>query len=314
MTADRTMMASQAPKVFGLGLSRTGTTSLGAALNQLCINTIHYPHDAVTQRELGMSSGVLSILNKYQGIVDISVVPFYRQLDRAYPGSKFILTVRDVAGWLRSIGNHFAKQAEVWPSLDPQFRAFTSFIVGLVYGSMKFDAARFQNVYEEHLADVRHYFRCRPDDLLVLNITEGDAWEQLCPFLNVPAPEEAFPRHHDRQENLNWLDTLAAVRSEIESAIPAGSRFILVDQDALTDANFYDRLSAPLMRSGLPANDLEAETALQNMQADGFSYLVFAWPAYWWFEHYLEFSQSVRKRFPCVWKTERLIVFSLNPE
>ena len=80
------MKASQTHKVFGLGLSRTGTTSLGTALNQLGINTIHYPHDAVTQRELELRSGVLSILNKYQGIVDISVVPFYHQLDRAYPG------------------------------------------------------------------------------------------------------------------------------------------------------------------------------------------------------------------------------------
>ena len=71
------MMASQTHKVFGLGPVRTGTTSLAAALNQLGINTIHYPHDAVTQRELEMSSGVHSILNKYQGIVDISAVPTY---------------------------------------------------------------------------------------------------------------------------------------------------------------------------------------------------------------------------------------------
>ena len=35
-------------KVFGLGLSRTGTTSLGRALNILGIKTIHYPCDKKT--------------------------------------------------------------------------------------------------------------------------------------------------------------------------------------------------------------------------------------------------------------------------
>jgi len=308
------MKASQAHKVFGLGLSRTGTTSLGTALNQLGINTIHYPHDAVTQRELELRSGVLSILNKYQAIVDISVVPFYHQLDRAYPGSKFILTVRDIAGWLTSVGNHFAKQAEVWSSLDPQFRSFTKFIVERVYSSMKFDPAHFQKVYEEHLADVQKYFRHRPDNLLILNITEGQAWEQLCPFLSLPTPYDEFPRKHDTQENLSWLDTLALVKSEIESVIPVRSRFIFVDQNTLTDATFDNRISAPLVFSGLPANDEEANMALEIMKADGFSYLVFAWPAYWWFEHYIVFTKHVRKRFPCMFKNERLIVFSLNPE
>ena len=36
------------PKIFGLGLSKTGTSSLGEALNILGINTIHYPFDEAT--------------------------------------------------------------------------------------------------------------------------------------------------------------------------------------------------------------------------------------------------------------------------
>jgi hypothetical protein len=308
------MMADHTHKVFGLGLSRTGTTSLGTALNRIGINTIHYPYDAVTQRELEMGSGTLSILNNYQAIVDISVVPFYRQLDRAYPGSRFILTVRDVTGWLTSVGKHLEKLAEIWESLDPQFRVFSKFIIERVYGSMKFDAAHFQAVYEAHLADVREYFRHRPADLLILNISDSDVWVHLCPFLGVPVPNEDFPRKHDSRESQVWLDTLAAVQTEIASVIPARSRFILVDQNALTDAMFDDRIVAPLVHGGMPANDKQAMTALECLKADGFSYLVFAWPAYWWFEHYIEFTESVRKRFPCIWKNERMIVFSLNPE
>ena len=35
-------------KIFGLGLSRTGTTSLASALEQLDIRTVHYPSDPTT--------------------------------------------------------------------------------------------------------------------------------------------------------------------------------------------------------------------------------------------------------------------------
>jgi len=39
-------------KVFGLGLSKTGTSSLGQALNMLGVKTIDYPHDEKTYEEL----------------------------------------------------------------------------------------------------------------------------------------------------------------------------------------------------------------------------------------------------------------------
>jgi len=58
-------MGTRTPKVFGLGLglSRTGTSSLGESLNQLGIKNIYYPCDSVTQRELEEDSAVQSILS-----------------------------------------------------------------------------------------------------------------------------------------------------------------------------------------------------------------------------------------------------------
>lgn len=32
-----------------------------------------------------------------------------------------------------------------------------------------------------------------PDDLLVLRITEGEGWRELCPFLDQEVPEAPFP-------------------------------------------------------------------------------------------------------------------------
>ena len=72
-------------KVFGLGLSKTGTTSLAAALNTLGIKTIWYPHDEKTLAELRSAEYRLSILEEYDGAVDTPIVPYYAQLDKIYP-------------------------------------------------------------------------------------------------------------------------------------------------------------------------------------------------------------------------------------
>ena len=79
-------------KVFGLGLSKTGTSSLSDALEILGIKTIHYPCDSTTIQELRSGIYRLSILEDYQGVTDTPVVPYYAQLDSIYPESKFILT------------------------------------------------------------------------------------------------------------------------------------------------------------------------------------------------------------------------------
>ena len=69
-------------KVFGIGLSRTGTKSLAAALNLLGIRTRY-------------------------AITETSAVPFCPHFDELYPGSKFILTIRDKQSWLNSCGEHW---------------------------------------------------------------------------------------------------------------------------------------------------------------------------------------------------------------
>jgi hypothetical protein len=82
-------------KVFGIGLGRTGTKSLAYALRQLGINVVHYPDDLKTYQELSTGNYNFSLLQTLDGITDITVAPFYPHLDDLFPGSKFILTVRE---------------------------------------------------------------------------------------------------------------------------------------------------------------------------------------------------------------------------
>ncbi len=181
-------------RVFGLGLSRTGTRSLTAALHVLGFHTVHYPIDEGTLRDLERGDGRFHLLDFYHGLTDITVSPYYAQLDAQYPGSKFILTVRDPEKWLRSAKNHWEGRP-AWD--DPKKSALHMKIRRLLrastYGCYDFEPARFRYVYEQHVRNVRAYFADRPDDLLELPLTDGVGWSPLCDFLGVPEPKEPFP-------------------------------------------------------------------------------------------------------------------------
>lgn len=168
-------------KIFGIGLSRTGTTSLTHALRALGFNIIHYP----TEQQVFDPNNI--------GACDIPVVRFYKQLDQKFPKSKFIYTIRDKESWLTSMEAHFTRR-----------RASGEKSWGLsnriaVYGQEEFDRDVFSKKYDEHDLDVRNYFKNRPDDLLIMNVCAGDGWEPLTSFLNIVCPPSLnFPHTNKR--------------------------------------------------------------------------------------------------------------------
>lgn len=300
------------PKVFGIGLSRTGTTSLTEALNQLGILTEHYVRDRVTQQEL-LSGSPLTMLEQYQGLVD-GIAPFYQQLDRAHPESKFILTVREKQSWLQSMERLMSTVVDNWSWLDREAVQFSQTLYQLNYGSLQFDAQRHWQGYEQHQQAVRSYFRERPEDLLVINICGGEGWEKLCPFLELPIPSVPFPRSHDWQSMSAWSQKLKATWADLDRLIPTDSLFILVDECQLEPG---DRLFLPFMEKqgaywGPPTDDTTAIAELERMRRGGAKFMAFAWPAFWWLDHYDKFQEYLRSQFPCILENERLVIFELS--
>jgi hypothetical protein len=308
-------------KVFGIGLSKTATASLSEALNVLGIPSVHFPHDAQTFAELQRGEYRLSILREYQAVTDTPVAPFFAQLDRTWPGSKFILTVRDRETWLSSAEAHWRKLRDESEAGDAQQQAFTDFINACVYGCTHFNADRFSWVYDTHLRNASDYFADRPDDFLILDIVGGDGWEKLCDFLDRPAPDDTpFPHHH-RNVSLpiqRWERKTREASQDLDGCVAAGQTLILVDDQRLDSDFATGRRVLPLPErdghfSGLPARDEEAIASLERLrheQRAGF--LVVAWPAFWWLDHYRHFAAYVRERYPCVFEGERLVIFDLR--
>ncbi len=134
------------PKVFGIGLSRTGTRSLTFALQVLGFDVCHYPADAETFYELAHAKYDFSVLDEHDGITDITVAPYYAQLDKLYPGSKFILTVREKPSWLKSCRNHWWDRP-AFPKVEtPEQETYMKtrrLLRAAVFGCYEFDVERF---------------------------------------------------------------------------------------------------------------------------------------------------------------------------
>lgn len=169
------------PKVFGIGFHKTGTSSLGDALAILGYRVCEgfgYEDDDIAATAWPRAR---KLAEAHDAFEDNPWPLLYRELDAAFPGSKFILTWRDPENWLRSIVRHFGKDET----------AMRQWIYGA--GHPEGNEGIYMKRYLDHNSEVEEYFRARPQDLLKMNLkTEGN-WETLCGFLGEPKPAAAFP-------------------------------------------------------------------------------------------------------------------------
>ena len=164
-------------KIFGIGLSRTGTHSLTAALRHLGLSVIHFPRD-------------LAEVEANDAATDSRVADKFELLDLGFPNSLFIHTVREVTDWLNSC-ERFWKSYEQFAS-SPDLRTLHD----RLYGAADFDRATYITGYWKYMERVALHFAKRPTEILHINICAGEGWPQLAAFLEIPIPAEPFPHDH----------------------------------------------------------------------------------------------------------------------
>ena len=173
---------SERPKVFGIGFHKTATTSLKRALEFYGYRVTGPDGRNDTRIGNNVLPLCFALAERFDGFQDNPWPLVYREMDERYPGSKFVLTTRPTDRWIKSVVQHFG-------TADTAMREWI-YGVGHPVGNEEIYVAR----YERHNREVLEYFADRPDDLLVLKITEGDGWEKLSPFLGLPIPDADFPR------------------------------------------------------------------------------------------------------------------------
>ncbi len=176
-------------KVFCIGFHKTGTTSMEKALKQLGYRVTggNWVRDPQV-RELALQRA-MEIVPRFDAFQDNPWPMLYQQMDKAFPGSKFILTVRDPQKWIASMVKNFG--TDVTPMRE--------WIYGVGRGFPKDNEERYVARYNRHNEEVLEYFKGRRD-LLIMNLTEGDGWEKLCHFLGEAIPQLPFPKANVRTE------------------------------------------------------------------------------------------------------------------
>ena len=95
------------PKVFGIGFQETGTKSLGDALRLLGYR-VAGPTGAYNPEIAQQATAIaLALATEHDAFNDNPWPPLFETLDATFPGSRFVLTVRDEQRWLRSMLENF---------------------------------------------------------------------------------------------------------------------------------------------------------------------------------------------------------------
>jgi hypothetical protein len=173
------------PKIFGIGLNKTGTSSLHRALELLGYRSLHWggPHTYEdVMRAIDEHRPMLHYIEpEPDAISDVITITYYFFLaDVQYPGSKFILTLRDLDEWLDSRRRHVERNRQMLEA--GQYEG--------VFLDVDLDSWAAE--YRRHETVVRAYFANRPEDLLAFRPADAD-WEPLCKFLGHPVPDAPFP-------------------------------------------------------------------------------------------------------------------------
>ena len=175
-------------KVFCIGFHKTGTKSLAIALRQLgySVTGPNGTHDPdIKDNVYDMAYGLVDQFDAFQ---DNPWPILYKELDSRFPGSKFILTLRSPEAWILSQVRHFG-------SRETPMRSWI-YGEGCPKGNEQLYVARF----ERHNHEVIGYFSGRSTDLLIMDLSKGDGWDKLCPFLGFDLPANTFP-HANKAEN-----------------------------------------------------------------------------------------------------------------
>ncbi|TKA40311.1 hypothetical protein B0A54_10917 [Friedmanniomyces endolithicus] len=183
--------SSLRPKIFVIGLSKTGTSSIGDALALLRYKRLGWKD--IRSRHLvhtwanGDFRALINQTRYFDAFEDLPWPFMYQQMAEMYPDAKFVLSLRrDERVWLESMRRHVGRGS--WQAY------------GYFYGATEVEGHEETVVqsYRNHTENVRAYFRDRPERYAELVIDDGDLnWEVLCRMADCAGgrvPSIPFPK------------------------------------------------------------------------------------------------------------------------
>ena len=184
-------------KVFCVGLPRTGSTSLAHAGHLLGYKIVHGNIPMLWS----LSVGDITILHGNDGLnffADEPYISLWETFYRIYPKAKFILTVRDLSSWLKSIEYMFKEHQVRW---DPAIRKFQLRIWKITsdFYKGKINYVFLTKWYFKHNGAIISTIPKEQLLILPIEIPNENKWWNLCAFLGKVIPEEEYPHLNERR-------------------------------------------------------------------------------------------------------------------
>jgi len=183
---------SKPHKVFGIGLNKTGTSSLRSALVMLGYNHCTLRGQMTHKYFNNSFSQIFKTVEEYDSFEDWPWPLMYKQVFEKYgETARYVLTRRrSPEAWVESLKAH---SMGTNPDSNPRKRIF-----GFDYPHGA--EARHIEYYENHLSEVRQYFADQnaTDVMCEVCWEDGAGWQELCNFLNEPLSDTPFPHANRR--------------------------------------------------------------------------------------------------------------------
>lgn len=161
-------------KILVVGLPRTGTTSFCYLMLTLGFRVAHtaYTKESFYQADV---------------IADTPVYSDFEELDKIFPGSKFVFLERDLQEWIPSMAILLkkieAKLAATPDHFHPLFLTCMRKVFPEINDNFKLAESQLERCYLSHQEKVKRYFSSRPEDLLCLDVSETGVEERIMEFL-----------------------------------------------------------------------------------------------------------------------------------
>jgi hypothetical protein len=206
-----------------IGRNKTGTTSLEQLLKSSGYKMGHQAaaelllHDWA-RRDFSRVVDLCKAADAFQDI-PFSLPYTYQAVDAAFPGSLFILSIRESSSaWYESLVRYHQKllgvegripTAEELRTFGYQYPGWLLDAQKWIYGvdeTSLYDRERYILHYEAHNRNVIEYFRHRQDSLLVLRLDDTDAVQKLVAFLRLPPDLVLELPHLNSSDDAEALD------------------------------------------------------------------------------------------------------------
>lgn len=205
-------------RVVGAGVGRTGTASLKFALERLlgasCYHMLevfqHPGHADVWRRaSLGEAVDWDALFEGFVAAVDWPAGSFWPELSRKYPDALVLLSLRDPEEWWNSANETIFRAMENLEFAPQDWKDMVGALFTRRWRADMRDREGSIRRFNEHNAEV--LARVPKERLLVWRA--GDGWEPICRALDLPVPDEPFPRANTREDFQARIAARAAAAS-----------------------------------------------------------------------------------------------------